>query len=280
MDANGNPNIPASLTKPTSTATELESRDRTPYNQTWQIGVQRQFRGNWLAEVDYVGTRGVKLPILLPDNQLPANLWGVSTTPQLLRPFPQYLDITHFANDANSFYHSLQASVVRRWSSGVLSFAYTCSKVIDYQDSGTAGITGLQNIYNLQAERGIANYDVPHRLVANYVYRIPLGRGSKLLNGVPVVQDVVRGWEFSGRDGISSRLAFAGAFRIMAAVRLHGHSAPRTRDCASCTRSWRPPYACDVVQHQRLHRGPGGIHFKHRAALLYGPGINNWDTWR
>ena len=41
--------------------TELEARARTPYNQTWQLGLQRQF-GHWLAEADYVGTKGTKLP--------------------------------------------------------------------------------------------------------------------------------------------------------------------------------------------------------------------------
>ncbi len=39
---------------------------------------------------------------------------------------------------------------------------------------------------------------MPQRFVASYVYRIPLGRGSKVLDGLPVVQDVVRGWELSG----------------------------------------------------------------------------------
>ncbi len=196
VDAAGNPNIPASLTKPTSNVTQLELRDRTPYNQTWQIGMQHQFRGNWLAEIDYVGTRGVKLPIVAPENQLPASLWGPGNL-QSLRPFPQYLNVSHLANDGNSFYHSLQASLQRRWANGVLSFAYTWAKVTDDVD-GPSTSSGIQDIYNLQAEHGLASYDVPHRFVANYVYRIPLGRGSKLLNGVKVVQDVVRGWEFSG----------------------------------------------------------------------------------
>ncbi len=78
VDANGNPSIPASLTKPTSNVTQLESRTRTPYNQTWQLGMQRQFGSNWLAEADYVGTKGTKLPEAIPQNQLPANEWGIS----------------------------------------------------------------------------------------------------------------------------------------------------------------------------------------------------------
>ncbi len=103
VDASGNPSIPASLSKPTSNVTQLESRARTPYNETWQLGVQHQFKGNWLAEIDYVGTRGVKLPVNVPENQLPFSEWGLASTPQSLRPFPQYLNVTYLTNNGNSF---------------------------------------------------------------------------------------------------------------------------------------------------------------------------------
>jgi hypothetical protein len=204
VDSAGNPNIPASLTNPTQSPTQLEFRARTPYNQTWQLGVQHQFKGNWLAEMDYVGTRGVKLPMIETLNQLPFSQWGPGNR-QSLRPFPQYLNVSWLLNDSNSFYNSLQTSLNRRWTNGVLSFAYTWAKI-------TADVDGspVQDIYNLKAEHGIASYDVPHRFVANYVYRIPLGRDGKLLNGIPAIQDIVRGWEFSGiapGSSITSRRA-------------------------------------------------------------------------
>ena len=199
VDANGNPNIPASLTKPTSNVTMLELRDRTPYNQTWQLGIQRKLPGEWLLEADYVGTRGVKLPVLLPLNQLPANLWGPGNL-QSLRPYPQYLNVTHLADDGNSFYNSLQVSAQRRWSSGVLMFAYTWSKVTDDVDGPSNVVAGIQNVYNLRSEHGIASYDVPHRLVASYVYRLPFR------SDIPVVKNVIRGWELSGITELQSGL--------------------------------------------------------------------------
>ena len=128
---------------------------------------------------------------------MPESEWGAFERPQSLRPFPQYLNVTYLSNDATSFYNALEASLQRRWGNGVLTFAYTWSKVTDYVD-GPAGSTAIQNIYNLSAEHGIASYDVPQRFVASYVYRIPLGRGGKLLNGVRVVRDAVSGWELSG----------------------------------------------------------------------------------
>ncbi len=274
VDANGNPNIPASLTKPTNNVTQLESRARTPYNQTWQLGVQHQFKGNWLAEVDYVGTRGVKLPITIPENQLPYSEWGVSGSPQSLRPFPQYLNVTYLTNNGNSFYNALQTSLLRRWANGVLSFAYTWSKVTDDVD-GPAGSSPIQDIYNLGAEHGIASYDVPHRFVANYVYRIPLGRGSKILNGVPVVQDVVRGWEFSGITEMQIGLPLA---------------ATQSNGTGGFTGTQRPyqvaPGALPSSQ-RTLNEwfninafivAPAFTAGTEPRFSFFGPGINNWDT--
>ncbi|MCU1259048.1 MAG: TonB-dependent receptor, plug [Bryobacterales bacterium] len=196
LDANGNPNIPASLTAPSRNVTGLELRARTPYNQTWQIGFQRKLPGNWLLEADYVGTRGVKLPILVPENQLPASLWGPGNL-QSLRPFPQYLNVTHLENDGNSFYNALQTSLQRRWKDGVLQFSYTWAKITDDVD-GPATSSPIQNIYNLRAEHGIASYDVPHRFVANYVYRLPFGTRRQYLTRIPVVSRAISGWELSG----------------------------------------------------------------------------------
>jgi hypothetical protein len=274
VDANGNPNIPASLTKPTNNVTQLESRARTPYNQTWQLGVQHQFKGDWLAEVDYVGTRGVKLPVAVPENQLPFSQWGISSTPQTLRPFPQYLNVTWVQNNGNSFYHALQASLQRRWKDGVLSFAYTWAKVTDDVD-GPSGSSPIQDIYNLKAEHGLASYDVPHRFVANYIYRIPLGRGSKLLNGVPVVQDVVRGWELSAVTEMQIGLPLA---------------ASQSNGTGGFTGTQRPYQIADAAlpRDQRTLSqwfntnafvvSPAYAAGTEPRFSFFGPGINNWDA--
>jgi len=274
VDANGNPNLPASLTKPTSNVTQLELRARTPYNQTWQLGVQHQLKGNWLAEIDYVGTRGVKLPVAVPENQLPASEWGVSSTPQLLREFPQYLNVSHLANDGNSLYNALQASLQRRWNNGVLSFAYTWAKVTDDVD-GPAGSSPIQNIYNLQAEHGIASYDVPQRFVANYVYRIPLGRGSKVLNGVPIVQDVVRGCEFSGVTEMQIGLPLA-ATQTNGTGGFTGAQRPNQIAAAALPRGQRT--LTQWFNTSAFTVAPAFTSGNEPRFSFFGPGINNWDT--
>jgi hypothetical protein len=274
VDSRGLPNVPASLSKPTSNVIELETRDRTPYNQTWQIGIQHQFPGNWIAEADYVGTKGVKLPVSLPENQLPANLWGVSNNPQSLRPFSQYLNVTHLANDGNSFYNALQISVQRRWQQGVLSFAYAWANITDDVD-GPANSSPIQNVYNLSAEHGIASYDVPHRLVANYVYRLPFGRGAKLLNGTPVIQDLVSGWEISGITEFQIGLPLA-VTQSNGTGGFTGTQRPNQIAPAALSRG-------DRTLVQWFNTGaftvaPAFTSGNEPRFSFYGPGINNWDT--
>jgi len=275
VNASGQPNIPASLTNPTSNVTELDSRTRTPYNQTWQIGVQRQFPGNWLAEADYVGTKGTKLPEGIPQNQLPESEWGVSSVPQSLRPFPQYLNVTYLSNDATSFYNALEASLQRRWDNGVLTFAYTWSKVTDYVD-GPAGSTAIQNIYNLPAEHGIASYDVPHRFVASYVYRIPLGRGGKVLNGVPVVRDAVSGWELSGITEFQVGLPLEVTQSSNGLGGFTGIQRPNQIAAGALPSDQRT--LAEWFNTAAFVAAPAFIPGSEPRYSFFGPGINNWDA--
>ncbi len=201
VDANGNPEVPASLTNPTSSVSEIDTRVRTPYDINWQFGIQRQF-GSWFAEVSYQGSKGVKLPIVLQADQLPPSLFY--TASQALRPYPQYAGVSYLTMDGNSVYHALTGKLEHRWKNGlVVSAAYTFSKLMDDVDevadsNSRAHRQGVQNIYNLRDEWGIGGYDIPQRFVANYVYTLPFGRGQQFGANIPVVSDIIGGWEFAG----------------------------------------------------------------------------------
>jgi hypothetical protein len=273
VDANGHPNVPASLTNPSSNVNMLELRARTPYNETWQLGVQHKFRGNWLAEVDYVGTKGVKLPIVEPLNQLPANEWGPGNL-QSLRPYPQYLTISRLANDGNSFYNALQSSLSRRWQSGVLTFAYTWSKITDDIDP-PENSSAIQNVYNLQAEHGIASYDVPHRFVASYVYRLPIGAGGQYLSNTRFVNHVIGGWEVSGitefQVGLPLSILQNNATGGFTGTQRPNQVAPGALPGDQRTLTeWFNTSAFTVAPAYTSGNAP--------RFPLYGPGVNNWDA--
>jgi hypothetical protein len=267
VDANGNPNIPANGT---SNVTMLELRSRTPYNQTWQLGFQRKFIGNWLLEADYVGTRGVKLPATLPLNQLLPSQWGPGNL-QSLRPYPQYANVTHLANDGNSFYNALQTSLQRRWANGVLSFAYTWSKVTD--DVETAG--GIQNIYNVKAEHGIASYDVPHRFVASYVYHLPIGAGGQYWNNTPILKYVIGGWELSGITEFQVGLPMS----IQQANAIGGFTGTqRPNQIATATLPGDQRTLAQWFNTAAFLAAPPYTSGNAPRFPLYGPGTENWDA--
>ena len=198
QNAQGEPEVPASLTNPSATPLWIDSRSRTPYNLVWQFGVERQI-GNWFAEADYVYNHGIKLPVQYTVDQL---LPSQFTQPnfQSLRPFPQYADVQFFTPTGGSNFQALEAQLQHKWRNGlVVTSAYTFSKLIDDVDANDrVNGAGVQNAYNLHADRGIASSDVPQRSVTNFVYQLPLGRGGKFGSQIPVVRDIIADWQVAG----------------------------------------------------------------------------------
>jgi len=129
---------------------------------------------------------------------------------QLLRPFPQYLNVSTInparsQHMGSSNYHSLALRAEKRFSSGMnLVAVYTRAKLIDDSSGRIFGENGnpppVQDNYNLRAERSLSEGDVPHRLVFNHTVDLPVGRGRKYLASANRALDyLIGGWSFSGQ---------------------------------------------------------------------------------
>ncbi|MCE5309410.1 MAG: TonB-dependent receptor [Acidobacteriales bacterium] len=276
VDSAGRPYIPASLTSPTSSVIALERRKRSAYNQSWQLGLQRQIKETWLAEVDYVATKGVKLPSGYNLNQLRASDWGPGNR-QSLRPYPQYTGVTGLLNDGNSIYHSLQAKLEHRWMNGLLvQVAYTYSKLMNDVD-GPARSNGAaaQDFYNLGLEWGVGGYDVPQRFVASYVYQVPLGRREKYLNDIPVLKDIITGWQFAGitefQIGLPMQVtqSYNGGGSNAQRPTLKPGVSPALPHSDKTIYRYFNTDAWTITPQYQLGTSP--------RFPLHGPGINNWD---
>lgn len=200
---------------------------RVGYIQQWSLDLQRELPGGILVEAGYIGSRGVGLPITFQLNQLPDQYLGLGTRlldlvsnpfsavvssgilsrptvqyGQLLRPFPHFQGIQFGDREAGmSTYHGFQLRVEKRFSMGFsLLGAYTNSKLISNTDSRKAFVgdvvTGVQNSNNLQLERSVAPQDISQRLVANYIYELPLGKGKRWSGGRAGL--LIGGWSLSG----------------------------------------------------------------------------------
>jgi hypothetical protein len=135
---------------------------------------------------------------------------------QLLLAFPQYCGVGQTdAPVGQSLYNALQVTYNHRISKGLTALvSYTYSKFLDnvegnnsWSYNGAANWGATANYFNLAGEKSVDGGDIPHALVASYVYQLPIGRGKSVGSGMSRVADaVVGGWELSGiatfREGI------------------------------------------------------------------------------
>jgi hypothetical protein len=166
-----------------------------PSTQQWNLTIQRDLGKQWVLEAGYVGTHGIHLratrtdipervataanPIVVQDNS--GNSYNITTNTVANGPIrssnPQingYNGFEMFDNASYSHYHSLQTTISRRWAHGYFQGAYTFSKSTDVDSSGnTAFQTVYNNESNLNATRGLSDFDRPHRLAVTYRYDLP-----------------------------------------------------------------------------------------------------------
>jgi hypothetical protein len=210
-----------------------------PYVQQWNFNVQRELGSGAMFQVGYAASKGTNLQFVVANtgtvaDQLDAsyNSMGNALLTQvanpfygvlppsvgvlgqktvaagyLLKPNPQFLKI-YFPNQnrATSTYNALQATFQKRFQAGgTVAANYTWSKFLSDTDSATGYLEGssrpgtTQDWSNLNANKSLVGQDVPQRLVINYVYDIPVGKGQKLLpnlKGVP--NQLLGGWSLNG----------------------------------------------------------------------------------
>lgn len=156
---------------------------RTPYEQSWSFGIERQLPFNMMLTAEYIGKKGTHLYFeganaldTLPpsiESMTPTeigNLGNYVTNPfapiltapyyansalssptiqafQLLLPYPQFTSATSDEPPiANSIYHALQLTLEKRYSNGLqLSANYTWSKSIDDASINDTNVSWLAN---------------------------------------------------------------------------------------------------------------------------------------
>ncbi|MFO7693378.1 MAG: TonB-dependent receptor [Vicinamibacterales bacterium] len=194
----------------------------------WQVGVQHQLPGNWVAEAVYVGNHGYDIEIVRNLNALPAQylstdnartaamvannafLSGSVPNPfagllpgtsfnnatiarrQLMRPYPAYGDVNTTNNDGKTWYNSAQFSLQKRFNRGyTLGLSYTWShweQATEYLYAGDATPT-----------RMVSDLDVPHRLSVSGIYEFPFGKGKRFMSDASgFVEGLVGGWQIQG----------------------------------------------------------------------------------
>lgn len=146
----------------------------------------------------------------------------------LLKPHPQYLYMTALAPTiAGTTYNSLQVQAKKRFgSAGVLmaSFAWSdlkgtadvLSPWLEANNHDVGGAQGIQDNTNINGnstnpgEVSQSSFNVPLRLVVNYVYPLPFGHGQRFFsNANKVVNGLVGDWTVNGISTFQSGFPLA-----------------------------------------------------------------------
>ena len=193
--------IPSNPTIPPvgSSVTYVPKSQPTPYEQQWNLDIQRMLPGDVLFDVAYVGSAGVHLTGLTNLNQ-----WAPGTSQAASPISPNVSVVSALVNVEQSNYNGLQVKVERRFSSGFgLSASYVFSRSID-NGSVTAQPTAAsgaqpQNSFDFAAERGPSDWNATHRAIISYIYELPFGAGKRFMNSSnPAVNGVLGGWQING----------------------------------------------------------------------------------
>jgi Carboxypeptidase regulatory-like domain/TonB-dependent Receptor Plug Domain len=174
----------------------------TPVTYNWNLTVERQLGKDWLLRAAYVGSRSNHLfrnVELNPAVYTPGSTLGTDQR----RVFTGYQSISLASQSGVSRFHSLQATLEKRFSRGLTARGnYTWSKSTDtmpYNWGAQGPMAGPEYVYPWyfsnadQMDRGVSDFDRKHRFVGTIVWQLP---GLTGVNSV--LRQVLGSWQITG----------------------------------------------------------------------------------
>ena len=196
----------------------------------YQATVQRELPGQWLVEAGYVGSHGYDLTADVELNGVPAQYLsraqardqatidflstqvpnpfaGLLPTgsnganaarSQLLRPYPQFVNVPSEAFNGSSQYDSGFVRVEKRFSQGY-------SVIATYTRSHSTERVSQLNSTDTTYEHRLSRDDVPNRATASILYELPFGHGRRWGNNQSrFVNGLIGGWSVNAIGQLQS----------------------------------------------------------------------------
>lgn len=209
------PNYPVHLPFPActpSTPISVNSLDRNmrdTYSAHWSFGIQQEITKDTVAEINYVGNRGIKLPAGAAYAGLEYNYDSFGT-----KRYSQYGNVRRLGNFLDSNYSALQASLRRRISQGLTIDAnYTWSHELD--DAVNILLSSFQNSMNPGGDYASGDIDVRHNFTLGLVYDVASAHF--------LPKGLANGWQvstlFQARGGLPVNVAKSAPFLGLDEVR-------------------------------------------------------------
>jgi Carboxypeptidase regulatory-like domain len=285
------------LAPPSLVAIDREGKIPTTY--AYNLGVQYKLPFESVLDLSYVGTSGQHLlqrrsinspaygAAYLPQNQDPTST-GSATVPgaralpvDLLRPYQGFGQIQYIEPSTSSNYHSLQSSLNRRFSRGLLlGVNYTWSKALGTQSNDLPGITGFgapHILDNRRANYGPLDFDRRHNFSVNWVYELPKATASRALGYA------LNDWQLSGIYRYGTGQPYNIGYNLPTGLSNYTYTGTQNIESARVLLLKNPgsghssdPYRQFDITAFALPQ-PGSQGFESGRNYLYRSPINSWD---
>jgi hypothetical protein len=199
---------------------------RTPYSENINFGFQYQLNQDTMVEADYVSSLSRKSIVTVDVNPplpsvLQQQLANGFTNTDCARPLSFCVNPTTDSSASptvagqlltnlsagSSASHQFQLTVDRRFSQSFnIRGAYTLAKTTDIQSGFRYNNSVFTDPLNFAFDRGLANFDVTHRLVISGIWELPLDRPFRSRHSV--MRKITEGWQVSGIASFQSGIPF------------------------------------------------------------------------
>jgi len=277
----------------------IDHGGKIPTTYAYNLGVQYKLPFESVLDLSYVGTSGQHLlqrrsinapsygAAYLAQNQDPtapasATAPGARALPvDLLRPYQGFGQIQYIEPSTSSNYHSLQSSLNRRFSRGLLlGVNYTWSKALGTQSNDLPGITGFgapHTLDNRRANYGPLDFDRRHNFSVNWVYELPKATGRRALGYA------LNDWQLSGIYRYGTGQPFNIGYNLPGTLSAYTYTGTQNVESARVVLLKNPgsghssdPYRQFDITAFALPQ-PGSQGFESGRNYLYRSPINSWD---
>jgi len=191
----------------TATTITPPTKLRRGYIQSWNLILERKLPFDLVGSAGYVATKTVRQ---FSDLNLNAAGPGEGNIGRpLARAFGRLVDTTLTDAFTDGNYHSLQATLNRRFTNGLMiRTSYTFGKAINENDEPSRGGSMFNHPSVRHRNRALASSDRTHNIQMGFLYELPFGPGKAMLaNGGPLSW-IMRGWQINGIVGAYSGTPF------------------------------------------------------------------------
>jgi hypothetical protein len=162
----------------------------------WSFDVQRELGAGMALDLQYLGSDTIHLDRSFFNNTPQPGPGPVDPR----RPSQKFRSRRIIQNDLRADYDAVSLILRKRMSHGLQADVhYTWSRTRDMATHSNGGGQTMNN-YDIEADYGPSNWDVPHRFVASYIYEPPFFKNSSNA----LLKYVLGGWQIGGVTTLQS----------------------------------------------------------------------------